>query len=218
MLCRTAQQGYRTSQVRLGNRFYTSCRTREGIALAHAWYSQASNESDNERLKILKRLMTPDELEKARSNSVGITPRPCLLDLDGLKGLQDAELPEPPELLPPGASMTADARLQLYYNAPSRVNAKRWLCRAADSGSAEAQYRLAVLYENGSEGVAQDPARAYVWYRRSASTGGYGKPEEQAAQIYLELTTDQAAETHRGLRDWNRGQWEREPGVTELSQ
>ena len=48
--------------------------------------------------------------------------------------------------------------------------AAQTLREAAIEGVAEAQYALAVLYENG-RGVSQDPVRALLWYHSAAEQG-----------------------------------------------
>ncbi len=48
--------------------------------------------------------------------------------------------------------------------------AARWFRRAAESGHATSQFRLATLYELG-RGAPKDLARAEIWYRRAAAQG-----------------------------------------------
>ena len=45
-----------------------------------------------------------------------------------------------------------------------------WLAMAADKGSADAQYRLGQMYEDGL-GVEQNMLKAQSWYRQAASRG-----------------------------------------------
>jgi TPR repeat protein len=48
--------------------------------------------------------------------------------------------------------------------------AVHWYTRAAEQGDSDAQYNLALSYEEGT-GVAQDYAQALTWYMRSAEQG-----------------------------------------------
>jgi hypothetical protein len=77
-------------------------------------------------------------------------------------------------------SSAPEAMFQRYWNDPQHKDAKKWLCRAADTGYSEAQYRLGLLYENGSEGVPKDSLRAYMWYQISVSAGDYTKTVDRA--------------------------------------
>jgi hypothetical protein len=104
----------------------------------------------------------------------------------------------------------ADAQLQLYWNEPDHKDALKWLCRAADHGNAEAQYRLAVLYETGSNGVTKNLVKSYMWYQITASRGGYMRPADQAQRLREILTAEQAIQAEALLRNWKPGQCERE--------
>lgn len=104
---------------------------------------------------------------------------------------------------------SAESDLQMYYNDPSHSDAKKWLCRAADLGNPEAQYRLALLYENGSEGLTKDSVRAYMWYRISESTGGYMRPSDQAERLLVTMTPEQAGQAEQLVHNWRPGECER---------
>jgi len=98
----------------------------------------------------------------------------------------------------------AEAQLQLYWlpNEPERLT---WLCRAADQGHPDAQYRLGLLHRYGNEGVRQDTVRAYMWYRLAASKGHHSALAD--AQVPLEtLTAGQAMEAEILLQKWEPGQ------------
>jgi uncharacterized protein len=49
--------------------------------------------------------------------------------------------------------------------------AARWLRLAAEQGRTDAQLRLGIRYEKGSEGFAQDDKEAVKWYRMAAEQG-----------------------------------------------
>lgn len=102
----------------------------------------------------------------------------------------------------------ADTLLQMYWNDIGHKDAKKWLCRSADSGYAEAQYRLGLLYENGSEGVPKDRVMAFMWYRLSASSENDMRFVDNALRVYQELTQEQAAAAALLVQDWQPGQCE----------
>jgi hypothetical protein len=114
------------------------------------------------------------------------------------------------------SSALTDNPLQMYWNDPKHPDAKMWLCRSADTGYPEAQYRLGLLYENGSEGIPRDMVRAYMWYRISASTGNYMRAADQAQRIQENLTSDQLAQAEMLIQKREPGQCERDlaPGST----
>jgi hypothetical protein len=100
----------------------------------------------------------------------------------------------------------AEARLQLYWS-PRALNRLGWLCRAADQGHPDAQYRLGLLHQHGKEGMTQDPVQAYMWYRLAAANGHH--PAAVEAQALLEkLSAGQAMEAEGLLQKWGPGQCE----------
>jgi len=103
-----------------------------------------------------------------------------------------------------------EAQMQLYWNDPSDSDALLWLCRAADQDNIEARYRLGLLYENGSEGVPKNMAKAYMWYQIAASTGSAIRSADQARRIREGLSVGQAARADTLVRDWKPGQCERD--------
>ena len=103
-----------------------------------------------------------------------------------------------------------ETELQKYYNDPDDKDATTWLCRAADAGNPEAQYRLGLLYEYGTGNFPKDPIKAYMWYRISESTGGYMRPADQAERILADIPPEQASKADQLVRDWKPGQCEKE--------
>jgi len=53
---------------------------------------------------------------------------------------------------------------------PDFREALKWFHKAAEQGSASAQYNLGVMYANG-RGVREDPDEAVRWYRKAAELG-----------------------------------------------
>jgi len=56
------------------------------------------------------------------------------------------------------------------------VQAVAWYRKAADQGSAMAQYNMGVMYRD-SLGVRRDPAQALKWFRAAADQGHVGARE-----------------------------------------
>ena len=63
--------------------------------------------------------------------------------------------------------LTGNDSLGIYMNEEKGVELIR---QAAERGSAPAQFRLALCYEEG-QGVSQDYAQAVYWYRQAAERG-----------------------------------------------
>ena len=53
----------------------------------------------------------------------------------------------------------------------NKVEASRWYGRAADKGSADAQYKLATLFHEGAPGLKKNPERAAKLYAAAAKQG-----------------------------------------------
>lgn len=66
----------------------------------------------------------------------------------------------------------ADAQYQLATSHPQPDRAAYWLQKAADSGSAEAQYRVALAYLERAD--RPHPGAAAVWFTRAAEQGHAG--------------------------------------------
>lgn len=114
------------------------------------------------------------------------------------------------EKLPFDGYLTVPAStLQMYFDDPSHEDAKTWLCMSADEGDVQAQYRLALLYENGSEGLPKDYLMAYVWYRLAKSNGNYMRSGEQAARIIDYLNSEQSMRAEKLIREWKPGMCEK---------
>ncbi len=87
-----------------------------------------------------------------------------------------------PEQLSPSEAVDAYYQLGWHFSdgskPPNYPVAIEWLKRAAEAGSAEAQYQLGYMYSTG-EGVAKDDAAAAQWFGQAAANG------MAAAQDYL---------------------------------
>src|ERR1022692_771398 len=62
------------------------------------------------------------------------------------------------------------------------VAGTRDICRAAEQGSAEAQFNLGLMYVNG-QGVAKDEKTAVLWYTKAAEQG-YAKAQDNLGWMY----------------------------------
>ncbi len=70
------------------------------------------------------------------------------------------------------------------------VAAEYWFRKAADQGSAAAQHGLGVIYSEGTNVVARDLVRAYVWYSLAAANGD-SEPRRQKSRRKLEAVAAQ---------------------------
>jgi TPR repeat protein len=85
-----------------------------------------------------------------------------------------------------------------------RVDAIRWLLRAANQGLPRAQSRLAEIYVEGS-GVSKDAVKACAWFLLAAE-GQPGARGQDARSGYkrtaAHLTATQVAQAHRRASRW----------------
>ncbi|HEX7044448.1 MAG TPA: tetratricopeptide repeat protein [Burkholderiales bacterium] len=65
------------------------------------------------------------------------------------------------------------------------AQARKWYTRAAEGGTAPAQYRVAVAHACGLGGLERDRAAAVAWLQRSAE-GGYKRAQRVLAGAYAE--------------------------------
>lgn len=80
----------------------------------------------------------------------------CSTQPDPIKDIKDAE---------------AQFRVgQHFYIKKSYQDAFHWLSKAAEQGSADAEYYIAMMYESG-EGLEKSPEKAVMWYLKSAEHG-----------------------------------------------
>ena len=101
-----------------------------------------------------------------------------------------------------------DAQLQVYFSkvADDPDEAHLWLCKSADAGHPDARSQLALLYENGAEGLEKDYVRAYIWYVLAARSDGY-MAEMNALRLKTQnLDAESIAAAEDALRKWQPGQ------------
>lgn len=77
-----------------------------------------------------------------------------------------------------------------------------WFRKAAEQGLPQAQYSLALAYDQGN-GVTRDPAEAYVWMLLS-SEAGRGGAEPKLAELESALGTTKAEALKGRVREMER--------------
>ena len=81
------------------------------------------------------------------------------------------------------------------YNRGKFSDALKLLSPLADSGEADAQYTLALMYSKG-EGVTKDPVRAYMYYDLLAQGGDKDAASDRDA-LGSKMTPEQLAEAKK---------------------
>jgi TPR repeat protein len=86
------------------------------------------------------------------------------------------------------------------------------LIKKAESGDAQAEYQLGVMYDNGL-GVPKDTAEAMRWWRKAAAQGNKDAQAHTAMPSALPPSQQQAAEHHCGAgMVWHSGYYGSQPG------
>ncbi len=126
------------------------------------------------------------------------------MKIDSMRRLQrDAELGDARSSI--SASSTAIGTVNPAMTVENRrVDAIRWLLRAANQGLPRAQSRLAEIYVEGS-GVSKDAVKACAWFLLAAE-GQPGARGQDARSGYkrtaAHLTATQVAQAHRRASRW----------------
>lgn len=76
-----------------------------------------------------------------------------------------------------------------------------WYHKAAEQGSAEAQYNLGLMYSDGL-GVPQDYAHAHMWLNLAASQGHENATKSREIVEDNLMTREQIAEGKRLAKEW----------------
>jgi TPR repeat protein len=91
------------------------------------------------------------------------------------------------------------------YNRGDYATATKLYRPLAEQGDARAQHALGVMYRHG-QGVPQDYAQAYKWYKLAASrlprSNHRNGVEKSRDFIAAFLTPAQIAEVHQEVREW----------------
>lgn len=237
-LCRAADQGGTQSRIQIGNLFYDqSHKTRNNLIQAYVWYSLANAEDHSvieNRLTILKAVLSHEELQEARHRIESWKPNECIRYL-GESGLLDNRGPEEnlEEAIEPkwltsyldpfsgenhiqvrrmAEQGDTKAMLQLFWSIrePESI---MWLCRAADLGDVEARTHLGVLYYYGSEKYYQlaslqitpDLPKSCMWFNL---VGWYGTAEVK--RTAKAMTNQEFEVAEKLIEAWSPGQCDRD--------
>lgn len=119
------------------------------------------------------------ELGVIRAKVAGAAPRPADPMAEDGKARAEAAARARPALLAKAAQGDADAMVDLGMDAEDLAEEVAWYRRAADAGSAEGMYHLAVCCFQG-RGVAEDKAEARRWFQKAAQAGHAGAREALA--------------------------------------
>ncbi len=161
-----ADHGDVSAQFRLAICYENSQGVKKDINKAIEWYSKAAAQGSEKAKKAMERLRNT-----VRNPAPAVSNREPHVD-----GAKKEDLPQVP-------AMSAREMYEMgekYYHGDSGIardyaKAVDWLIKAAMQGHPEAQFRLAVCYENG-HGVAQNDFKAAEWYTLAAMQG---HPEAQ---------------------------------------
>jgi hypothetical protein len=85
----------------------------------------------------------------------------------------------------------------------------QFLCHSADSGDTNAQYKLALYFDYGLEGLPKDPVRAYVWYEIAETKGAHMQSANRLKELRKILNKEQIMQAKELIKGW-------EPGWCEL--
>ena len=181
-LTRAAKIGYAPAQYELGVIYYGGG---DGIpqdkGRARAWLGAAANTGNAEALYAVGRMYDLGEMgpkpdpDKALSfyKSAAVKGQPDAQDAIGLSFYQ-------------GQGLTKDDKF-----------ARMWFEKAAEGGSADAMFNLAVMEARGEGGKA-DPVAAYAWMRL-AQQGGIDKAGPAADELAGKLTPEEKAKADAAL-------------------
>jgi len=111
----------------------------------------------------------------------------------------------------------SEVQLQRYYDLinKDRRMAHYWLCKSADKGNPDARYRLAVLYENGSEGINKNIIKSYMWYMLANESKHYWS-KHHIVRLRKELLGHSEYNKFSNVVDnWKPGQCEIDLGLND---
>ena len=80
------------------------------------------------------------------------------------------------------------------------AEAVKWFRKAAEQGSATAQYSLGWCYAEG-EGVPKDDVLAYMWLNLAAASGNEDAKTSRET-VSKRMTAEQIAEAQKLSREW----------------
>jgi TPR repeat protein len=170
---KAADHGLAAAEVRLGYLYKNGLGALRDIDQARIWYQKAADQGNGEAKAALQQLQ-PQPNPSTQTTSSSPPPVPA---------------PQEQRLTP--AEENDEGNRHLYGRGVEKEKAMEWYRKAADSGFAEAQHNVGMLYENGW-GVAKDIDQARIWYQRAADQG-YGP-----AQVALQRLQPQSNPSAQG--------------------
>jgi hypothetical protein len=102
----------------------------------------------------------------------------------------------------------ADTQLQRYFGlvGTDAAAAHALLCESADQGHPRARYQLALIYENGNEGVKRDLVKAYMWYVLAGESGEYWGGRHALRLKQDVLGPEELSAAQQAVQEWRPGQ------------
>jgi TPR repeat protein len=205
-LRKAAEEGDSYAQFQLGVLYSGGNGVPQDDERAAFWWRKAAAQGDVDAQNALAQLETKTTagLEKLLGRKVtradqpnAPTAAPPVVPPPGFQ-LMDKQTPQDviASLLPEAKAGDSEAERRVgiaYEDESAYSQAAFWIRKAAESGDAEAQYKLGHLYSAG-HGVPQDNKLAAVWWRRSAE-GGYVGGETFVGFMYftgLDVSQDYA--------------------------
>ena len=193
-LRKAADQGEPWAQSSLGTLYSEGHGVPQDNELAAFWWRKAAAQGDVDAQNALAQLeaKTKEGLEKLLGRKVTVVPQETQNNPaetptpESIHASQETSQEVITSLLPiaKAGDSEAERRVGIAYEDESAYSqAAFWIRKAAESGDAEAQYKLGHLYSAG-HGVSQDNKLAAVWWRRSAE-GGYVGGETFVGFMYF---------------------------------
>ncbi|MBE7007653.1 MAG: sel1 repeat family protein [Ruminococcaceae bacterium] len=184
LLSRTAEAGEAKSQHFLAMMYENGNGVERDLARAAYWYERTAEQGDREAQLTFSMLCS---LGKGVEADI---PRGChwavrALHQGNAKALQTLDLIRPRAAEAAAAALEAS---RAAHEAGDDAEAAAQLTRAAECGSADAQYTLARMLYSGMGGVAEDKAEALLWLSDAADSG-----HKKAAALLAEWKAEQTA-------------------------
>lgn len=102
-------------------------------------------------------------------------------------------------LLEPAQEGDVEAQYELgnLYYLDDKTQSWVWFCRAAMQGHSGAQVSVGLTHTSGIEPVAEDHAKAYMWYSLAGNQGAHFK-----SGIAAKMSPEQIAQAKRMVMKW----------------
>jgi TPR repeat protein len=150
---RAARMGHAMAAVEVGNSYYTGRGSGEDHVAAFNWYLRAADA----QIPIAQRYV--GYMYERGDGVTGSGP-------DAVTWYRRAAMQGDA-----AAMMLLGRHLRLMTSDEDKATGIRWLQRASERGSVDAQVDLALAYENGEDGLPQDDQQAAQWLGEAAKQG-----------------------------------------------